>query len=161
MHLSFASPAPWYLGTSQDRAHTRSLEADKSPANIRRLPRRAGHLQCWVTVKVLTPIPWDIPDEVPAQIPAQMITIKPQLQPRTCSPPTGRSACTNLPHYHDECPTIARVFVRGTNDRYIICFTMYLTWQPISYALQGHLANHDMFLHISYHSAIDSQVFGF
>ena len=38
MHLSFASLTPRYPGTSGDRTHTRSLEADKSPANIRRLP---------------------------------------------------------------------------------------------------------------------------
>ena len=35
MHVSFASPAPWYPGTSGDRAHTRSLEAHKFPTNIR------------------------------------------------------------------------------------------------------------------------------
>ena len=68
MHVSFASPVPRYPGTSSDRAHICSLEADKSPSNVCRLPRRAGHLQPRVTDKVLAPIPRDIPKKVPAQI---------------------------------------------------------------------------------------------
>ena len=35
--------------TNGDRSHTRSLEANKSPANICRLPRRAGHFRRRVT----------------------------------------------------------------------------------------------------------------
>ena len=70
MHLSFASPAPRYPGTSEDHSQTCSLEADKSPANIHWLPRKAGHLQHRVTDKVQALIPWENPDEVLAQIPS-------------------------------------------------------------------------------------------
>ena len=70
MHLSFASPVPGYPGTSKDRCQTHSLEADKFPSNIRRLPRRAGHLRYWITNKVPALMPGENADEVPAQIPS-------------------------------------------------------------------------------------------
>ena len=57
MHLSFASLAPRYLGTSRDHGHTHSLQADKSLANIHRITRNAGHLWHHVTNKVPAPIP--------------------------------------------------------------------------------------------------------
>ena len=47
--------SPLYPGTSGDCRHTCSLEADKSPTNICRLPRRAGHLRHRVTNKVPAP----------------------------------------------------------------------------------------------------------
>ena len=70
MHLSFASLTPGYPGTSGDCGHTPSLEADKSPANICQLPRRAEHL--WRRVANIVPalIPQENPDEVPAEIPS-------------------------------------------------------------------------------------------
>ena len=48
MHLSYASPPPPpppYPGTTGNRSHTHSLEANKSPATIHRLPCRARHLR--------------------------------------------------------------------------------------------------------------------
>ena len=61
MHLSFASPAPKYPGTGGDCGHTRSLEAVKFPANIRRLPCRAGHIWHRVTDNVHALIPQEKP----------------------------------------------------------------------------------------------------
>ena len=107
MDLSFVSPAPGYSGTSRDHGYICSLEADKSAANIRRLPRRAGHLWCRVTDKV----PGLVRTLVRSQLKfmAQMITIKPWLQFCTCSLPAAMSAYTNALHYHNECPAIARI----------------------------------------------------
>ena len=101
IHLSFASLA---LGTQapglRHYFHIRSLEAYKSPANIRWLPHRAGHLRRRVTDKV----PALIPREFQLKFPAQMITIKPRPQPRTCSPSAGQSACTNSPTLSQRVP---------------------------------------------------------
>ena len=97
--------------------HTRSLEANKSPGNICRLPRRAENLRHQVTDKVQAPILRDIP----AEVPAQMITMKPQPQPRLHMFPAGRDVSIHKSlHYNEECPTIARVpEARDTNDRCI------------------------------------------
>ena len=103
MHLSFASPAPGYPGTSGDSGQTCSLEADKSPANIRQLPRRAGHLRYRVTYKGPALIPWENPDKVLAQILAQMITIKPPPQPCTCFPP-ARCQRAQIPTLSQQVP---------------------------------------------------------
>ena len=125
MHLSFSSLAPWYTGTSGDRGHTRSLEADK--------------------------FLWLISADFPAgqgrtcQILAHMIPIKPRPQPRTCNPPVGMSACTNPLHYHDKLP---RYLGAGdTNDRCISIpqnlYWCYTCRHPcILKAWQGHNAIH-------------------
>ena len=89
MHLSFASLACGYPGTSGYCGQTCSLEADNSPTNIRRLPRRARYVHLQVTNIVPALKPQENPDKVPVQIPAQMITIKPRPQPHSCSPPAG------------------------------------------------------------------------
>ena len=123
MHLSFVSLAPRYPGTSGDHGQSRFLGADKSPANIRRLPCRSGHLQHWVTDKVSDLIPRENPDEVPAQIPspndhheatAATLYMFPASRdvsmhksPRTITTP-------------DECPLLPRYpGARDTNDRCI------------------------------------------
>ena len=123
-HLSFASLAPGYLGTSRDRTQTRSWEADKSPTSIRQLLRGAGHLWYWVTDKDPAFIPLENPSEVPAQIPGPNDDREPPPQPRTCFP-AGRDVSMH------KSPTLSRRVPRyclGTRGQWIQMMGALGTW---------------------------------
>ena len=106
MHVSFASQSPGYQGTSGDCGQTRSLEADKSPLIFANLHTGQGIFNAESPTKSRPLYHGRTRTRSQLKFLAQMITIKPRLQPCTCSPLAGRSACTNPLHYHDECPAI-------------------------------------------------------
>ena len=116
MHISFSSLAPRYTGTSGDRGHTRSLEADKSPANIHRLPRRVGQGRtCQITAHLRSRPKWSPSSH--------------GRNPCTCYPQIPYTIMTNAPllpgllgagDTNDRCISI--------NQNLIWCYTCIVLW---------------------------------